>query len=82
MKKVVLVNLDNGARLIGFVIGKIADKISASLQDGTNVAVYLLMSYRIGGYTIYVPHTQIQPLDMSVEEAMKIVLTGGMVKST
>ena len=82
MKKVVLVNLDNGARLIGFVTGKIADRISASLPDETNVAVYLPMSYQIGGYTIYVPHANIQPLDMSVEEAMKIVLTGGMVKSS
>jgi uncharacterized membrane protein len=36
------------------------------------------MSYQIGGYTMYVPRHQIEPIDLSVEAAMRIVLTGGL----
>ncbi len=36
------------------------------------VSVYLPMSYQLGGFTIYVLPEQVEPLDMSVEEAMKI----------
>ena len=36
------------------------------------------MSYQIGGYTLMVPRERLQPLDLPVETAMRIVLTGGM----
>ena len=39
------------------------------------VAVYLPMSYQIGGYTVYVPADAVEPLDMSVEEALRIAAT-------
>ena len=41
-----------------------------------HVAVYLPMSYQIGGYTIFVPRAWLTPLDLSVEAAMRGVLTG------
>jgi uncharacterized membrane protein len=31
------------------------------------------------GWLLYVPRADIRPLDMSVEEAMKLVLSGGMI---
>ncbi len=39
------------------------------------VAVYLPMSYQLGGFTLYVPPESVEPIDMSVEEAMKIAAT-------
>lgn len=39
------------------------------------VAVYLPMSYQLGGFTLYVPPEAVEPIDMSVEEAMKIAAT-------
>jgi uncharacterized membrane protein len=36
------------------------------------------MSYQIGGYTVLVPRSAIVPLDMRVETAMRLVLTGGL----
>jgi len=42
--------------------------------DG-KVAVYLPMSYQIGGFTIYVRPEAVDPVDMSVEEALKIAAT-------
>ncbi|MFZ9061550.1 MAG: hypothetical protein ACO218_10050, partial [Steroidobacteraceae bacterium] len=43
-----------------------------------SVAVYFPMSYQIGGYTLMVPRERLQPLDLPVETAMRVVLTGGM----
>jgi uncharacterized membrane protein len=47
-------------------------------DDETVVAVYLPMSYQIGGYTLYLPEHCLQRLEMPVEEAMRMVLTAGM----
>ena len=39
------------------------------------VAVYLPMSYQFGGFTVYVRPESVEPVDMSVEEALKIAAT-------
>ena len=39
------------------------------------VAVYLPMSYMLGGPTVYVEADAVEPVDMSVEEAMRIAAT-------
>jgi uncharacterized membrane protein len=39
------------------------------------VSVYLPMSYQIGGFTLYVPAESIEPVDMTVEQALKIAAT-------
>jgi uncharacterized membrane protein len=36
------------------------------------------MSYGIGGYTVYLPKALVEPLDMSLEDAMRITLSGGV----
>jgi uncharacterized membrane protein len=43
-----------------------------------HVAVYLPMGYMIGGYTVFVPRSWVQVLDMSVEEAMRSSLIAWM----
>lgn len=74
LKKAVVVQLVGEAKLIGFVTNK-----SISLGESTDlVAVYLPMSYQIGGYTVMLPESQIEVLDMSVQDAMRIVLTAAM----
>ena len=48
-------------------------------QVGDRVAVYLPMSYQIGGYTLFLPREQVEELtDMTVEDLMKLTLTAGM----
>jgi uncharacterized membrane protein len=42
------------------------------------VAVYFPMSYQIGGYTLYLPVAQLTETDLSVQEAMRMVLIGGV----
>jgi uncharacterized membrane protein len=78
-KQVVAVRLAERARVIGFVT---ADNpvLPGLAADGSEplVAVYLPMSYQIGGYTLYVPRSLLEPLDMPAEEAMRLILIAGM----
>jgi uncharacterized membrane protein len=43
--------------------------------------VYFPMSYQIGGFTLTVPESAVTRLDISMEDAMRHVLTAGMVQS-
>ena len=42
------------------------------------VAVYLPMSYMIGGYTVFLPRELIEPTSLSVEAGMRLALMGGV----
>jgi uncharacterized membrane protein len=79
--KVVLVRLPGtGAQLLGFVT--VEDFAGLPLAPGPDrVAVYLPMSYMIGGYTVFLPRDRLTPVQMSLEEAMRFVVTAGMSRS-
>ncbi len=73
-----VVTLDYGpGRLIGFVTQEHASSLGIGGDDDL-VAVYLPMSYQIGGYTLYVSRKHLHETDLKVEQAMRIVLTGGV----
>jgi len=73
-----VVTLDYGpGKLIGFVTQEHAKTLGIG-GDEDMVAVYLPMSYQIGGYTLYVSRSQLHETDLTVEQAMRIVLTGGV----
>ncbi|MBC7982775.1 MAG: DUF502 domain-containing protein, partial [Candidatus Obscuribacterales bacterium] len=77
LQRVVLWKFGDG-RLIGFVT---ADQVHPRLfgaDAGKLVAVYFPMSYQIGGYTLYLPRSALEPCDLSVEEGMRLVLIGGL----
>jgi len=76
LQRVVMVQWGPG-RAIGFVTQENAN-VPGLGTDESLVAVYLPMSYQIGGYTLYLPRDRIQPTDLTVEAAMRIVLTGGL----
>ena len=64
-------------RLVGFVTQEQASSLGV-VSGADMVAVYLPMSYQIGGYTVYLPRAEITETDLTVEQAMRIVLTGGV----
>jgi uncharacterized membrane protein len=76
LDRVVTVDVGLG-RLIGFVTQEHANTLGIGGGDDL-VAVYLPMSYQIGGYTIYLPRSRVVETDLTVEQAMRIVLTGGV----
>ena len=79
-RHVVLVTLPDDIRLIGFITDTAPVQAipELALENEPVLAVYLPMSYQIGGYTLYLPERRVQRLEMSVEEAMRMVLTAGM----
>jgi uncharacterized membrane protein len=80
-RHVVVVTLPGDIRLIGFITDSEPAQAVPELRvgDGEKVlAVYLPMSYQIGGYALFLPERCLQRIEMSVEEAMRMVLTAGM----
>jgi uncharacterized membrane protein len=65
------------ARLVGFLMREDLGELPSEAGGG-RVAVYLPMSYQIGGYTVLVPPESVKPAGMSREEAMRFVLTAGL----
>jgi uncharacterized membrane protein len=76
MQSVVVVRCGD-LRLLGFVTQEVAELPGVDAGQAL-VAVYLPMSYQIGGYTVYVPRDHLEPTTLTVETAMRIVLTGGL----
>lgn len=80
MQSVVSVEIA-GAKLIGFVTRQSAEAILG--PDGASqVAVYLPMSYQLGGFMIMVPRDAVTPLELSVEEGLRLALTAGVQKES
>ncbi|OGA77389.1 MAG: hypothetical protein A3G81_09760 [Betaproteobacteria bacterium RIFCSPLOWO2_12_FULL_65_14] len=76
--QVVSVALPGNLRLLGFVTRSDFSDAPPGIAQPGEVAVYLPMSYQLGGYTVFVPKSALTPVDMSREEAMKFVLTAGL----
>jgi uncharacterized membrane protein len=68
----------NGMELVGFVTQENPQRLPESFRDRDSVLVYLPMSYMVGGYTVLIPRSDLRPLKMSMEEAMRFVLTAGI----
>ncbi len=78
-QQVVAVTLgETGMEVIGLVTQPDPARLPAGLGQVDSVLVYLPMSYMIGGYAVLVPRSRLRPLDMSMDEAMRFVLTAGV----
>ncbi len=75
--RVVIVKIGN-VEAIGFVTQEDQGKLPEVFRDRDSVLVYLPMSYMIGGYTLLVRHEDILPCKMSMDEAMRFILTAGI----
>lgn len=76
-RRVVLVEWpDERAKVVGLVTN---EEIPASMDaSGTLVAVYLPNTFQFAGITVLVDSSRISPCDLSVEEAFKFSLSGGL----
>jgi len=81
MGKVVMVQMPGQSfQLVGFVTREQFDDLPLGLDAENTVAVYMPMSYQIGGYTLFLPRNCLTPLDMTFEQAMRLVVTGWVTK--
>ena len=74
LQSAVLVKFADGLRVMGFITDR-----SVEVGDGSSrMAVYIPMSYQIGGFTVLLSEDDVEQIDLSVQEAMQFVLTAGM----
>ena len=76
LQKVVLVTLPKNIKLVGFI----TTQSLPFKQSGDNIAVYLPMSYQMGGFTVIVSESDVEAIDMSVQDAMQFILTAGITE--
>lgn len=79
--QVVTVELEFGGvpmRLLGFVTRTDFKDLPEGIGYPGEVAVYLPLSYQIGGHTIMVARSAVKPVNISMQRAMGFVVTGGM----
>lgn len=69
---------DTGMQLVGFVTQSDVAQLPMELGQQDSVLVYLPMSYQIGGYAVLAPRSAVRPLNISVEDAMRFILTAGV----
>ncbi len=79
--QVVTMDLEFGGtpmRMIGFVTRSDFSSLPSGIGEEGEIAVYLPLSYQIGGYTVIVPRSSVKPVTISTHRAMGFVVTGGM----
>jgi uncharacterized membrane protein len=73
--QVVAVDLGNGVTIMGFVTRHDCTDLPDPIARDGDVAVYIPMSYQIGGFTFLMPRESITPVDLPVEDAMRLAVT-------
>jgi uncharacterized membrane protein len=77
--KTVMVSLGDGhTRLMGLVTREDFAGLPEGIGKDDTVAVYLPMSYQLGGFTVMVPRDRTEAVDLKVDEAMQFVLTAAV----
>ncbi|MFS4457687.1 DUF502 domain-containing protein [Bdellovibrio sp. HCB2-146] len=80
LQKVVLVDMgETGVRAMGLVTRESFSDvpgIETHAHATDSVSVYIPMSYGLGGFTLLVPRNRITPVDIPIEKAMSLAITG------
>jgi uncharacterized membrane protein len=68
-----------GMKLIGLVTRENFDDLPGQVGGKDDIAVYIPMSYQLGGFTVIVPRSTVQPVpEMTTERGLRFVVTAGM----
>lgn len=77
MGSVVLVRMgDSNAQALGLVTRENFSDLPFPAGSEEKVAVYFPLSYGLGGFTFLVPKASVQELNLPVEKAMSLAITG------
>lgn len=81
-KDTVLIEFPNsGQWSVGFVTGEPDPKLQSQLKEPMVNVFIPLVPNPISGFYVLVPKSKVKPLDMSVQNAFKLVVSMGIVKS-
>lgn len=70
-----------GIRMLGLVTRETFHDLAKGIGEEGDIAVFLPLSYQIGGHTVIVPRSKVQRIDMNMEEAMRFCVTAGMLQT-
>jgi uncharacterized membrane protein len=80
--RVVMVSVGNPPlRMLGLVTRTDVSYASEESPDEL-VAVFLPWSYQVGGFTVYVPRSALEPVGLKPEEALRLSLTAAMYQES
>ena len=71
---------DGDTRVLGVVTRTQFDDLPDGIGGEGDVAVYVPMSYQVGGFMVIVPRSRVTPIDVPFQEAMRLALTACMSK--
>lgn len=77
-QRVVVVETHLGKQ-IGIVTRETLDYLPDALGDKKNVLVFLPFSYQLGGFMVSMPRAKIEPIDMTVDEAVTFIASAGVI---
>jgi uncharacterized membrane protein len=66
-------------RFVGILTREDHSDLPEGFAQEDEVTVYIPLSYQIGGITATISRSKIKPLDMTVEQGMRFVVTAGML---
>lgn len=67
-----------GIKMLGIVTKENFENAPIGIAGKNMVAVFLPMSYQLGGYTVYMDKKFLTPVNMSKKEALQWILTAGI----
>lgn len=70
---------DTDTQVIG-IVTRPSDGQSPNWLQADCEMVFVPMSYQVGGFTLILPRSQLQPLNMKPGEALQMILMGGIVQ--
>lgn len=71
-----------GNKLLGLVTRDTFSDLPKGVGQDGEVAVFIPMSYQLGGFTVILPKNAVTKVDMSIEKAMRFAVTAGMQVTT
>lgn len=80
MGRVVTVDVTPEIRMLGFVTQEDAESLTHQARDAGRIAVFLPMSYQIGGFMVLIPREKLAAVDMKVEDALRLAITAGITE--
>jgi uncharacterized membrane protein len=77
LSNVVLVKLgESNSQALGLVTRENFQDLNLKGSAEGKIAVYFPLSYGLGGFTFLIPRSQVTEIDMPVEKAMRLAITG------
>lgn len=81
--QVVMMDLPGmGFKMLGFVTRTDLADLPPEVAENDRVAVYLPLAYQMGGLVVLVDKANLRPVDMSLQSAIRFVVTAGVSKET